>query len=31
MSQFKQMQRMMQQLKSGKGRGMFPGFPGLGI
>ncbi len=31
MSQFKQMQRMMQQMKSGKGRGMFPGFPGLGI
>lgn len=31
MSQFKQMQRMMQQLKSGKTRGMFPGFPGLGI
>ncbi|MBI5649194.1 MAG: signal recognition particle protein [Chloroflexi bacterium] len=30
-SQFKQMQRMMAQLKSGKGRGMFPGFPGLGI
>lgn len=30
-SQFKQMQRMMQQLKSGKGRGMFPGFPGLGL
>ena len=30
-SQFKQMQRMMSQLKSGKGRGMFPGFPGLGI
>ncbi len=29
-SQFKQMQRMMQQLKSGKGRGLFPGFPGLG-
>ncbi len=29
-SQFKQMQRMMQQLKSGKGRGIFPGFPGLG-
>ncbi len=29
-NQFKQMQRMMQQLKSGKGRGMFPGFPGLG-
>lgn len=28
--QFKQMQRMMQQLKSGKGRGIFPGFPGLG-
>lgn len=31
MSQFKQMQRMMQQLKSGKGRGMFPGIPGLGL
>ncbi len=31
MSQFKQMQRMMQQLKSGKGRGMFPGIPGLGM
>ncbi len=31
MSQFKQMQRMMQQLKSGKTRGMFPGFPGLGL
>ncbi len=31
MSQFKQMQRMMQQRKRGKGRGMFPGFPGLGI
>ena len=30
-SQFKQMQRMMQQLKSGRGRGMFPGLPGLGI
>ncbi len=30
-SQFKQMQRMMQQLKSGKGRGLFPGFPGLGL
>ncbi len=29
MSQFKQMQRMMQQLKSGKGRGVFPGIPGL--
>ncbi len=28
-SQFKQMQRMMQQLKSGKGRGIFPGIPGL--
>ena len=31
MSQFKQMQRMMQQLKSGKGRGLFPGMPGLGL
>ena len=31
MSQFKQMQRMMQQMKSGKGRGMFPGIPGLGL
>ena len=32
MSQFKQMQRMMQQFKSGKGRGInFPGFPGLGL
>jgi signal recognition particle subunit SRP54 len=30
-SQFKQMQRMMQQLKSGKTRGMFPGIPGLGL
>ncbi len=30
-SQFKQMQRMMQQLKSGKSRGIFPGFPGLGM
>ena len=30
-SQFKQMQRMMQQLKSGKARGMFPGIPGLGL
>jgi signal recognition particle subunit SRP54 len=30
-SQFKQMQRMMQQMKSGKGRGMFPGIPGLGL
>jgi signal recognition particle subunit SRP54 len=30
-SQFKQMQRMMQQLKSGKGRGIFPGIPGLGL
>ncbi len=30
-SQFKQMKRMMQQLKSGKGRGIFPGFPGLGL
>lgn len=30
-SQFKQMQRMMQQFKSGKGRGLFPGFPGLGL
>jgi signal recognition particle subunit SRP54 len=30
-SQFKQMQRMMQQLKSTKGRGVFPGIPGLGI
>ncbi len=29
--QFSQMQRMMQQLKSGKGRGIFPGFPGLGL
>ncbi len=29
-SQFKQMQRMMQQFKSGKSRGIFPGFPGLG-
>ena len=31
MSQFKQMQRMMQQMKSGKGRGLFPGIPGLGM
>ncbi|MBI4787912.1 MAG: signal recognition particle protein [Chloroflexi bacterium] len=32
MGQFKQMQRMMQQFKSGRGRGMnFPGFPGLGL
>src|SRR5512142_2125527 len=31
LSQFKQMQRMMQQLKSGKGRGIFPGLPGLGL
>jgi signal recognition particle subunit SRP54 len=30
-SQFKQMHRMMQALKSGKGRGIFPGFPGLGL
>jgi signal recognition particle subunit SRP54 len=30
-SQFKQMKKMMQQLKSGKGRGIFPGFPGLGL
>jgi signal recognition particle subunit SRP54 len=30
-SQFKQMQRMMSQLKSGRGRGMFPGLPGLGL
>lgn len=29
--QFKQMQRMMQQLKSGRGRGLFPRIPGLGI
>lgn len=28
-NQFKQMQRMMQQLKSSRGRGMFPGLPGL--
>ena len=30
MGQFKQMQRLMQQMKSGKMRG-FPGFPGLGM
>jgi signal recognition particle subunit SRP54 len=30
-NQFKQMQRMVQQLKSGRGRGMFPGIPGLGL
>ena len=32
MREFKQMQKMMQQLKSGKGRGLprFPGFPGFG-
>jgi signal recognition particle subunit SRP54 len=30
-SQFKQMQRMMQQFKSGKTRGLFPGIPGLGL
>jgi len=30
LGQFKQMQRMMQQLKSGRGRGI-PGFPGLGM
>jgi len=30
-SQFKQMQRMMQQLKSAKPRGIFPGLPGLGL
>jgi signal recognition particle subunit SRP54 len=30
-SQFKQMQRMMQQFKSGKGRGIFPGLPGIGL
>lgn len=29
--QFKQMQKMMQQLKSGKSRGLFPGLPGLGL
>jgi len=28
-SQFKQMQRMMQQLKSGRGRGLFPVIPGF--
>jgi signal recognition particle subunit SRP54 len=29
MSQFRQMQKMMQMMKSGKGRGLFPGLPGL--